>query len=703
MPNPSLQALRQLAGHYGIQTAYYDATRRRQLAAPESLLRVLAVLGAPVATLTDVPAALRSYRRNWWQRGIEPVQTVWAGTAAQVTFHLPAALVTGPLRCTLRLESGDIQDWEAPLIRVPTVSETAVEGNPYVTKQLALPTALPWGYHHLGLETAGRCFETLLLAAPRQAYAPLNAADARTWGVFLPLYALQTQHSWGSGDFSDLAALTDWVADAGGGVVATLPLLSAFLDIPYDPSPYVPASRLFWNEFYVDVTRAPGVQTCAPAQALLASSAVQETLRQLRTAAQVDYRRQMALKRQILEILAHDFFVTQSEQHPDFQAYTAAHPMLMDYAAFRAVGERQGASWEHWPAPQRDGVLRAADYDTAAQRYHVYVQWLAHTQLQHAATRGRQRGVHLYLDLPLGVHGQSYDVWREREIFVREVAGGAPPDSVFTKGQNWGFPPLHPEAMRRQQYRYYIAYLQHQLRHTGRLRIDHVMGLHRLFWIPYGYEARHGVYVRYAAEELYAILSIESHRHQVYVVGENLGTVPTYVNTAMARHRLQRMYVVQYELTPQALRRVPADAVASLNTHDMAPFAAYYQGLDITDLHDQGLLDAQGAAQGQQQRQELLQALHAFLQRYGQIPASAPAEVATVLPACLRWLSSSAAQVVLVNLEDLWLETQPQNFPGTYEERPNWQRKARYSLEALGDLPTIATILREVQQRRRHR
>jgi 4-alpha-glucanotransferase len=209
--------------------------------------------------------------------------------------------------------------------------------------------------------------------------------------------------------------------------------------------------------------------------------------------------------------------------------------------------------------------------------------------------------------------------------------------------------------------------------------------------------------VQYAAEELYAILSLESHRHQVRLVGENLGTVPAYVNTAMARHRLRQMYVLQYELTPtasQALRAVPARVVASLNTHDMAPFAAYWQGLDIADLQSQRLVNARKARQQQRQRQRLLQALQNFLQGQGWLPETPTPAVSAVLRACLTWLSTSPAEVVLVNLEDLWLETQPQNFPGTHEERPNWQGKARYSLDTLRTMPPIVALLQEIHRLR---
>jgi 4-alpha-glucanotransferase len=696
-----LHALRQLAGLYGVQTAYYDTRGRRQQAEPEALCITLRLLGAPIATYADIPAALRERRQALWQRGVEPVVLAWDGQAARMELRLPAAGATGSLSYHLQTEAGDVQRWDDALTTLPTLQAVDVEGTSYLAKQLALPQALPLGYHRLTLETRNQRFETRLIAAPQKAYAP-PADTAKAWGVFLPPYAAHSAQSWGAGDFSDLETLASWLAAHGGSVIATLPLLSGFLSDPFDPSPYSPASRLFWNELYIDVTRAPGLAACPAAQHLLVSSAVQAALADLRAAPLVDYRRQMTLKRRLLEVLAAWFFQTGAAQHAGFQQFVAAHPAVEDYARFRATGERQQGPWPAWPASLRDGRLQEGDYDELARRYHLYAQWVAHEQLATFADRSRSTGVTLYLDLPLGVHPQSYDVWRERNIFVPDAAGGCPPDAVFTHGQNWGFAPLHPEAIRLQGYRYCLDYLRQQFRHTGLLRIDHVMGLHRLFWIPPGLEPRQGVYVRYAAEELYAILSLESHRHQVPIVGENLGTVPTYVNTAMTRHGLYQMYVVQYELTPKSrgvLRRVPRHAVASLNTHDMPPFAAYWQGLDIADRLEQGLVDEEGARREHDMRQTLNGALQRFLHQHGLL-ADASADLSAVLHACLAFLSASAAQIVLVNLEDLWLETAPQNFPGTRVERPNWQRKARYGLEELRQMPQLLATLRTMNHLR---
>jgi len=694
--------LRQLASLYGVQTSYYDVTHRRRSASPEALFLTLRALGAPLESFHDIPAALRERQKTLWERCVEPVVVAWEGTPAVLELRVPSDLATAPLACHLALETGEARSWKSDVDQLPTSQAITVEKVAYVAKKLALPTPLPWGYHRLTLEVEGRCFETMIISAPPRAYSS-NTGTGKVWGVFLPLYALHSARSWGGGDFSDLEALIKWTADLGGSVVATLPLLAAFLDKPCDPSPYAPASRLFWNEFYIDLTRIPELKGCPAAQALLESGEFQRQLDNLRSSPLVDYRRQMALKRKVLEKLVRSFFQEKTERYAAFQRFVEGYPQVEDYACFRAAVERQAAPWPSWPKPLHDGVLKEGDYDETARQYHLYVQWVTHEQMQNLSQSARAAGVKLYLDLPLGVHPHSYDVWRERGAFALDASGGAPPDAFFTGGQDWGFPPLHPETIRQQRYRYYIAYLRHQLRHTDLLRMDHVMGLHRLFWIPSGLTPRDGVYVGYPSKELYAILSLESHRHRTSIVGENLGTVPAYVNSTMARHSLHRMYVAQYELAGsvrRTLRAVPRDAVASLNTHDMAPFAAFWQGVDIDDRLDLGLLDPAGARSERKNRQALKNALERFLQRLGWLKPDS-ADLQPLLRASLRFLSASPAWVALVNIEDLWLERQSQNVPGTVQQRPNWQRKARHSFEAFSQMPEVLDTLKDIDHHRK--
>ena len=693
-----LRLLYQLACVYGVQTAYYDVSHRRRGASVESLLAVLRALGAPVANLQDVPSAWREHQQALWERRLEPVVVAWEGELPWLEVRLPSEFSDAALFGHLRLESGEERDWKWSGADLPLPAPVEIEGKQYLVKRLPLSAKLPLGYHRFTLEVKGKSEETLIISAPSQAYA---APEERMWGVFLPLYALHSRHSWGGGDFSDLLTLAEWIAGMGGQVLGTLPMLASFLGRIFEPSPYLPVSCLFWNEFYLDVARVPELPQCPSAQALLSSASFQEEIAALRSLPLVDYRRQMALKRQVLEELSRCFYSEPSQRLKDLSRFIARNPAVEDYARFRAACEKQGKPWRLWSPPLRDGVLREGDYNEEVRRYFLYAQWLAHQQVQSVSEKAKEKGLRLYLDLPVGVHPDGYDVWRERDAFALGASVGAPPDAVFTRGQNWDFSPLHPRKIREQGYRYIIAYLRHNLKHAGILRIDHVMGLHRLFWIPEGMEGSQGVYVRYPAEELYAILNLESHRYRAIIVGEDLGTVPPEVRRAMGRHGWQRMYVLHYELASNRrksiLHKVPASSVASLNTHDMPPFAAFWRGLDIEERLKLGLLNRTGAQKERRARHAIRKALASFLKERGWHIS----DERSALKACLSFLSTSRARLVLVNLEDLWRETQPQNIPSTGEEHPNWRRKARLGFEDFCQMPEVRDTLKEINKLRR--
>jgi 4-alpha-glucanotransferase len=409
----------------------------------------------------------------------------------------------------------------------------------------------------------------------------------------------------------------------------------------------------------------------------------------------------MALKKTVLSELSQCLFDTDSARRRDFERFVKEHPVVNDYARFRAILEKQGKSWRLWSEPLRRGSLKDGDYDETEKRYHMYVQWLAHEQVRGIAEQAGRKDICLYLDLPLGAHPDGYDIWRYQDVFVPRVSVGAPPDTVFTRGQNWAFPPLHPERIRQQGYQYVIECLRHHLQYAGILRIDHVMGLHRLYFIPEGSDSGQGAYVHYHPQEMYAILALESQRYQSIIVGEDLGIVPDEVRTSMNRYGLNRMYVMHYELAANAqplLRPIPNNAVASLNTHDMPPFVSFWRGQDIRDRLKVGILNQAGARRERAIRATVKKRLVAFLRDRGWLKET-PDEP-SVLEGCLSYLSASRAQMVMVNLEDLWLETRTQNIPSTTEEHPNWRRKARYDFDTFCQMPQVATILKEVTRLR---
>ena len=281
----------------------------------------------------------------------------------------------------------------------------------------------------------------------------------------------------------------------------------------------------------------------------------------------------------------------------------------------------------------------------------------------------------MYLDLPLGLHPDSFDAWRYPQLFVKGMSGGAPPDPVFTTGQNWAFQPVHPQAMRVDGYKYAIAYIRNHLRYARLLRIDHVMGLHRLYWIPEGMSGDRGLYVNYPAEEMYAILSLESHRADAGIVWRKPGRRPGGCESldvkAQREAALRRAVRDCGRFRDKAVLRNPAPgSVASLNTHDMFPFQAFIDGKDIDARLKLGFISAKDAVAEKKARRRVRKA---FENAFGK----------NIHDGCMKFLEKSEAIIVLRNLEDLWGETKPQNIPSTTSEHANWRRRLRYSMERL--------------------
>jgi 4-alpha-glucanotransferase len=660
----SHEALAELATLYGLQLDYWDASGTKRRPSDDAIVAVLAALGAPVASPGDLADAARARRSEVWSRLAGPVAAVIAGEPAEIPLRVPG-WAGGSGRASLRLEDGSERQFEFELGALEVAASGHVEGEERRELRLRLPDPLPSGYHELRVETGGDPADVLVVAAPRHAPSP---ARQRSWGVFLPVYALRSERTMGIADLADVERMLTTIDGLGGALAGSTPLLAAF---PDEPSPYAPASRLFWNETYADLSASPELARSQAARDLLGSDAYRSAGRALAEAPYADYKATHELRRPVLEALAYTLFSEPSSRRDALQAELRARPELADYARFRANGEARGTGWQVWPDAERAGTLTIAD-DDPAFRYHAYSQWLVDQQL---AALAQREGAGLYLDQPLGVHSDSYDTWRERGSFALAASGGAPPDQFFSEGQEWGFPPMHPHRIREDRLRYPIACLRQLLSRASALRIDHVMGLHRLFWVPRGFSAVDGVYVSYPADELYAILCLEAERAGTMVVGEDLGTVPDGVRETMDERGVRRSYVLQFSVSPDpqhAIEAPPRTSLATANTHDTPPFAAFWR-------------DAEPA---------LRHAVVRFLQQRGRLPDDEEPDDHAVLRACLADLASLDAETVLVTLEDLWGELEPQNVPGTSGEHAlNWRRRARHSLEQMFDVPGVRETL----------
>jgi len=684
--------LHQLAAFAGVDVAYAGWRGEPVDARPEALIAVLAALGHDVRSPDDAEAALAAARRAWWDAGAPPVIVTWDAGAGTFPLRVRADR-DDAWELVIRDEAGVAVTLRGRLFELPATDHADHDGAVWCARTVTIP-ASGLGYHDLRWRVGDADGHARWIAAPTRAHgAP--GTDPKSWGVFAPLYALRTERSGGAGDLAELRRLAELVRGKGGRWVATLPLLAAFLDEPCEPSPYAPASRLAWNELYLDLERPSPPEAAA-----------------LFRQSHVDYRAQYRWRRAILDELAAAAWA----QPAHLEAY-ARLGEVADYAAFRALGEQHHAGWAAWPDALRDApppfaiddiLAGRTPVDPVRWRTHAYAQWAMDRQLASLSDGGSS----LYLDLPVGVSRDAFEVWRHRDAFVLGAGVGAPPDALFLGGQGWGLPPLHPERIRARGWDHVIACVRHHMRHAGMLRIDHVMGLYRLYWVPDGFAATEGVYVRYAADELFAILCLESQRHACALVGEDLGTVPDAVPPAMRRHGLAGLHVAQFAL-PGHLGQPLGDAagtqVACVNTHDTPTFAGWWRGHDIDDKLALGLITDEQAARERLERIVARPAVSAAAGEAAGIAGPAAAEAAAAVAAAggasesetaraallgvVRHMAAGAAPVVLVTLEDAWLEPEPQNVPGTSHERPNWRRPFSLGADAILHDPRVLALL----------
>lgn len=701
-------ALRLLAREHAVQTAYADSAGRRRNAGAEALMAALRGLGIPIHSPGDAAPLLEQAQLRRKEAGDESGVVIWGRNPRRFAVSAPRRLSDGRSTIACRIELEDGADSRVINTRAERRNRTD-DTSTRITIELRDP--LPYGVHRLTIEFEKCQVSRYVYCAPRRCFdgrEHKGDPHPRDLGVFVPLYALQSEGSDGVADLGDLREFSCWAAKNSIAFVGALPLLASFLtgDV-FEPSPYSPVSRLYWNELFLEFSAAPEITHAPEAQRLMNSPGWREESSRLRNESHVDYQAAMRLKRPALQALADAAFARNATRASIDEALTN-DPHLDSYAKYRAAVERSNTTWSRWAPRMRDGELReGTDFNAADWRRHVYAQVETLRQLDSLRAFGQrednQSASSLYLDLPLGVNAGGYDVWRFRELFAHEVSVGAPPDALFSGGQNWGFPPIIPTESQRTGHSYFRAVIRNHLAHASMLRIDHVMGLHRLYWIPNGVAATDGVYVRYPADEFYAILCIESHRRRARIVGENLGTVPAIVNKSMSKRGLLGMSVAQFQFEPKHAKAIPSPgrgALASVNTHDTPTFAAFWLMLDIDLRLTLGHLSEDRADSERAGREQLKQAIVTFLIKRGEIARGRENDVTTVIRAIHQRLAASDADSLLLNLEDLWGETDPQNVPGTTDEYPNWRRKTRQTLESIIRDDEFAKHLRCLAERR---
>ena len=704
------EALQRLADLCGISPDYHDIWGNRHTVSDLTRRRLLAAMHLPVEG--DLAALVLELENRDWLRPLAPAMVVKAQAEPQrIEVTLPAALLQRSFEWALTLENGECQNGGFIPADLEAVAERSVAGTSYQRRRLTLPLPLSTGYHRFELGGLGQEPEIRarmrLIVAPNECYQPPALREGRRiWGPAVQLYGLRSQRNWGIGDFTDLKMLLDLAAEAGAGIVGVNPLHALFPDQPGQFSPYSPSSRLFVNILYLDVAAIPDFRE----RDLDADPDFLASLRRLRECELVDYEAVSALKLAALDLAYRHFrdyhLATATDRGLAFRRFCAeAGDALASHALFEALQAhfraRDAAVWG-WPAwppeyhdPHGPAVAAFARTHAVETDFYAYLQWQAELQLAGAGerSRGLGLGVGLYQDLAVGASPGGAETWASQDVYAGGAHAGAPPDDFNLHGQDWGLPPFVPHRLRDAAYAPFIATLRANMRHCGALRIDHVMNLTRLFWVPAGASAAEGAYVSYPLDDLLGILALESQRNRCLVIGEDLGTVPDGL-----RPRLKAMGVLSYrplffarddngDFQPPA--HFPDRALVCIGTHDLPTLRGFWLGHDLAARAALGLFPSEELrtsllAARTRDRPRLLQALareHLLPEGMSTDPDTLPDITFELAVAVHRYLARSPAGVMAVQPEDVFGVIEQANLPGSINEHPNWRRKLPLELE----------------------
>ena len=704
------EALDRAAETWGIQPDYWDIFGKRHVTSAKTKRAILESLGIRPDTKEALEQALEERSHAEWSRLLPPCLVVGENhDPSEFPVHLPAELSETDARVILKLEDGGEETYPVALREFPPVDSAEFGGRRYLRKGVPLKGHLPLGYHDLEILVGGACASMRLIVAPDRAYLPDGLKAA---GIAVGLYGVRSERDWGCGDFRDLAGLIDWVADeVGGSFVALNPLHAIHNRRPYNTSPYLPNSVFYQNFLYLDVESIPDFGTCSRARKLWATPDVQKEVAGLRASEFVEYERVHALKMRFLKLLFASFLRERRAGSPraeQFEEYRRREGELLErFSTYSALDEwihlrnPEIWMWPQWPEafhnPQSPETQAFRQKHWRLVLFYQYVQWQIDIQLAGAQQHARDKGlsIGLYHDLALANDRFGSDLWAHQSYFVTGCRVGSPPDDFNPNGQDWAFPPPNSGRHHESGYRLFVESIRRNCRYGGALRIDHVMRFFRLYWIPDGVDAASGAYVRDRWEDLIRIVALESVRHRVVVVGEDLGTVQPEVREALARFGVLSYRLLYFEKGDEGRFRryadYPRQALVSSTTHDLPTLAGFWIGEDIEARRRAGVLTDDAGYREQlrmraAEKQKMLDALAAAGLLPDWFPRSAPEipELTGELHnAVIGFLASTPSMLLLINQEDLTKEIAQQNLPGTTWQYPNWSRKMHFRLDEL--------------------
>lgn len=676
-PTPTLI---ELANRFKIATDYEDWTGRRVDVSEATLVAVLGALGVDATTEQTRSTALCIHEQSYWAHRLPPTVVGRAGTEiscwAHVTHGRDAEL-------WLELEDGRVHGGIRQVDNFTPPFD--LDGRLVGEASFALPADVPPGYHRVWLRSDDHEATTALIVAPHRLELPEPLGARRSWGLAVQLYSLRSRQSWGIGDLVDLTDLAVWSAFRhGAGYLLVNPLHAAAPTTPMEPSPYLPTSRRFANPLYLrpeaisEFVDLDGRKQCQ--QLRIA------TQRRADESQTVDRDLAWTAKRRILKDVHR--LPRSAGRELAYAAYRVREgTALDDFAIWCALAETYGADWRRWPEPFAHpagaGIAEFVDTHREAVDFHRWLQWQLDEQLAAAQTRATAAGMPLGLmhDLAVGVHPSGADAWALQEVLAPGMTAGAPPDEFNQRGQDWSQPPWRPDRLAEHEYQPFRALLRSALRHAGGVRIDHIIGLFRLWWIPEGMSPAEGTYLRYNHEVMVGIVALEAHRAGAVIVGEDLGTVEPWVRDYLHERGLLGTSVLWFELDraggggPLPADRWRSDCLSSVTTHDLPPTAGYLAGDHVRLRAKLGLLmrpvDAELEADRAERHAWIAELRRVGLLDGGDISAEPDPEAVTL--ALYGYLGRTPSRLLGVALTDAVGDRRTQNQPGTVDEYPNWR------------------------------
>lgn len=716
-------ALKQVAEMARIVDSYVSAWGDEAKVEDETIRRLLASLG--YNTKND-ETLLKSAEKKHKKEVLAPVLVIRDDEPVEIALNLGASARESEFNWRLDTEQGEVLEG---YLQSQIVRDERKEGGPLV---FALPSDLAWGYHTLTVTRKRRKspYVMSLIVTPKACYKQTQIENGKKmWGPSVQLYTLRTQHNWGMGDFGDLKQLVAEIASRGGDFVGLNPIHSLFPANPEGASPYSPSSRRWLNILYIDVSSVPEFALSVEAQQKVGSAEFQQRLQKARDSHWVNYTEVADLKLSVLPMLFAEFkkrhLDKNSERAQAFLSFVEqGGESLLHQAAFDALHTDLHAKdssvwgWPVFPEQYRRfesaAVRKYIEQNKDQVHLYMYLQWVADTQIKEAQALAEEKGmsVGLYRDLAVGVADSGSETWADEGNLILDASIGAPPDILGPLGQNWGLPPLNPQVLQATGYDAYIQLLRANMKHCGALRIDHVLGLLRLWWIPKGEDATSGAYIYYPVEDMLAILALESHRHQCSVIGEDLGTVPDEIVEILRDAGVHSYKVFFFETSEEdggfiSPAHYAEQSMSALCTHDMPTLRGFWHCDDLKMGQELGLYpDEEQLKVLFADRLECKQGILDSVAWHGYLPEGVGRDAQYVpmdsylAEALQLHVAAGASTLFSVQLED-WLEMdKPVNIPGTVNEYPNWRRKLSMNLDevfAQAGVNRIAEKLTEVR------